>query len=459
MDSLSQLSAAPFAAPVPPLPAKSMGGLGVLSALRHDGFKAFPLHCLTKPVVRMRIPGGTLVLANAPEAIRHILLTHDDHYGRMGSGRRVLGPIVGRGLLTSEGEAWRRQRKTLAPAFTPRLVPVMAGHIARGTEASLARMDMALGRPIDLLAAMQQLSLEIAAASMFSVEMTRFGAELRRMVTYFIATIGRPTLGDFLLPGWIPTPLGIRRYRFRQRWVRLVGSIVAERRAQSRPGAPRDLFDLLLEAHGDDREDLLIDEAATMILAGHETTAMTLFWAALLLASAPDWQDAVAAEVCSLDLSSDKAAESLPALKLTQAVVQETLRLYPAVAMIGRRAVKPDTVCGVDVRAGALVLIPLWLLHRNPQLWSASDMFDPGRFLIGGKPGRFVYLPFGVGPHTCIGALLAMTEAVLVLARLVQRFVVLRTDETAVRAVNVLGVTRPDGAPSFELRARPAKRP
>jgi cytochrome P450 len=283
---------------------------------------------------------------------------------------------------------------------------------------------------------------------------THFGAELRRMVNYFVTAIGRPTLGDFLLPAYLPTPLTMRRRRFRRRWVRLVSSIVAERRKQSRPDAPRDLFDLLSEAHGDGQEDLLIDEAATMIVAGHESTAMTLFWAALLLASAPDWQNAVAAEVGSLDLSPGKAAESLPALKLTQAVVQETLRLYPAAAITGRRVIKSDTVCGVDVRAGSLVLIPFWLLHRNPKFWPAPDMFDPGRFLTDAKPDRFVYLPFGVGPHTCIGAQLAMTEAVLVLAWLVQRFIIMRTDDRPVGAVNVLAITRPGHIPSFELRAR-----
>ena len=303
---------------------------------------------------------------------------------------------------------------------------------------------------------MQRLSLDIAAATMFSLETEHFGDELRAMVTHYMATIGRPRPSDFLLPSSFPTPLSLSRRRFRKRWTALIGGVVGKRQAQAKaePGAPRDLFDLMAEAHGTGAADLLADEVATMIVAGHETTALVLFWACLLLAQAPDWQTAIAGEAAGLDLSPAGAAASLPKLRVAKAVVQEALRLYPPAFMTARRALRDRTVEGVLIPTGAIVLVPFLLLHRDPSLWSSPDTFDPNRFLGDSEPDRFAYLPFGAGPHVCIGAQLAMTEAVLVLARLIGSCVVGLVDpERPVGPVGVLS-TRPDHAPMFKLDRR-----
>ena len=455
-------AAQPFAPPMPPLAHPGTTGLGVLAGLRRNGFSAFPARCLDEPVVRLRLPGGrALVLASAPDSVRHVLQAHAEDYRRMAVGRRVLGPIVGRGLLVSEGEAWRRQRRTMAPAFTPRTVPVMAGHVMRHAEAACMHLDSAApGERVDLLGAMQSLSLNIAAASMFSLEAESFGGELRGMVSRYMATIGRPSPGDFLVPKGVPTPLALRRALFRRRWRRLIAAIIAQRRAQdgadcSQSGSapPRDLFDLMAAAHGDGADDLLADEVATMIVAGHETTALAMFWALLLLAQVPHWQAAVAAEARGLDLSPDRAAAALPALARTRAVVQEALRLYPPGFVTAREAVRAHEVCGVTVPARAVVLVPFWMLHRNRRWWAAPDAFDPDRFLHGAEPDRFAFLPFGAGPHACIGSQLAMTEAVLVLARLLRDREVSVVGSRAVLPVGVLS-TRPDHAPDFLLRPR-----
>ena len=349
----------------------------------------------------------------------------------------------------------------MAPAFTPRTVPVLAGHIMHRTEAACARLDAAAAAhgPIDLLGAMQRLSLEIAASSMFSLEAEGFGAELRGMVSRYMATIGRLSPSDFLLPRGVPTPLAVRRAPFRRRWRRLIAAVIAEPSAQDGGGRlvsgtqPRDLFDLMAAAHGDGAEDLLADEVATMIVAGHKTTALAMFWALLLLAQAPRWQAAVAAEANGLDLSPDRAAAALPALARTRAVVQEVLRLYPPGFVTAREALRAHEVCGVTVPARAVVLIPFWLMHRNPRWWAAPEMFDPERFLHGPEPDRFAFLPFGAGPHVCIGSQLALTEAVLVLARLLRDREIGLTGSRPVLPVGVLS-TRPDHAPEFRLRPR-----
>lgn len=439
--------------PMPPMASNGAGGLRVLLALRRNAYQAFPARCLDEPVVTLRAAGRSLVLATGPDAIRHIMITHGEDYVRLPLGRRVLGPIVGRGLLVSEGETWREQRRAMAPAFTPRNIPIMAQHIIRCTEASCERLQHAVGSEVDLLQELQILSLEIAATSLFSMEMATFGAQLRAVVSEYMATIGRLYPTDVFLPDAIPTPLRVRRAAFRKRWTTLVRTIIEMRRKAGNTGGPRDLFDLLSDAHGTDREDLLVDEVSTMIVAGHETTALTLFWACTLLAQAGQWQDAVAAEAAAVDLSMDGAAASLPKLELTRAVVEETLRLYSPAFMTGRWARQSHDICGTRVPADSIILLPYWILHRSPRWWSHPDTFDPSRFLHGAEPDRLTYLPFGVGRHVCIGAQLAMSEAILATARLLRQF---KIEMTSVRAVLPVGrlSTRPDHSPGFVLRSR-----
>ena len=453
LSSVEPLGRTSVVPPMPPMAANAVGGLGVLLGLRRNAYQAFPARCLDEPVVTLRAAGRSLVLATAPDAIRHIMITHGEDYVRLPLGRRVLGPIVGRGLIVSEGATWREQRRAMAPAFTPRNVPIMAQHIIRCTESTCERLQASLGSSVDLLREMQILSLEIAVTSLFSMEVATFGAQLREAVSDYMGTIGRLYPTDVLLPEFIPTPLRARRAAFRKRWLRLVHSIIAERRKATNTGGPRDLFDLLAQAHAADREDLLVDEVSTMIVAGHETTALTLFWACTLLAQASQWQDAVAREASSVDLSIEGAAASLPKLELTRAVVEETLRLYSPAFMTGRWAKRTHDICGTRVPADAFILLPYWMLHRNPSLWAHADTFDPSRFLHGAEPERFTYLPFGIGRHVCIGAQLAMSEAVLATARLLRQFKIEMTSTRAVLPVGRLS-TRPDHAPTFVLRSR-----
>jgi cytochrome P450 len=443
--------------PMPPPAPDNITGLGMLFALRRNALSAFPLRCLDQAVTHRRLPGRDLVVVTGRAAIRDVLQARAEDYTRVPAGRRVLGPIVGRGLLVSEGQRWRTQRRAMAPAFTPRTLPLMLPPIARVADATVAALRRQAGGPgdagVDVLRTMQAASLEIAATVMFSLRSAAFGAELGRLVTGYMAGLGRPAPQDFVLPRWAPTPLAIRRALFRRRWLTLVRAIVASRPPRA-ADAPRDLFDLLAAAHGDDAEDLLLDEVATMLVAGHETTALALFWSVLMLARSPRWQDAVRREAAALDLSPDGAEHALPRLRAARAVVQETLRLFSPAFMTARLARRDTVAGGARVAAGSLVLAPFWLVHRDPARWPDPARFDPGRFLLGAEPDRYDYLPFGAGPHVCIGAQLALAEAVLVLARLAQAFA-FHADpaERPVLPVAVLS-TRPDHAP--RLRLRPA---
>ncbi|WP_174800112.1 cytochrome P450 [Methylobacterium currus] len=446
-----------YAPPVPAL-AERVGWLRLLGAFRRNTLEAFPRACLDAPAVTIPLPGGRMVLLSTPAGARHVLLTATDDFVRLPAGRRVIGPIAGRGLVLADGEAWRHQRKVLAPAFTPRTLPLMLRFVARSAEESCCRLEAGLGAPADLRGEMQRVALDIATTSMFSLETGALGAEIRALVSGYLDRLGKPTVTDFLLPpGW-PTPSSPRRALFRRRWLRLVGAVLEARRGQGAQGqgawgAPRDLFDLLIEAHGDAPGGLLADEVGTLIVAGHETTASTLFWACTLLAREPGMQDALAAEATGLDLSEAGAAAALPSLRLAKAVAQETLRLYPPVYVIARRAARASVVEGTTIPAGSIVMIPTWVLHRNPRWWDRPEVFDPGRFLDRPEPDRFVYLPFGAGPRICIGAQLALAEATLVLARLARAFHLRLADDRPVLPVATTTV-RPDHVPRFLLKRR-----
>jgi unspecific monooxygenase len=269
----------------------------------------------------------------------------------------------------------------------------------------------------------------------------------------------RPTLFDMVLPTSIMTPRDFGRRRFQRRWMALIDSIMQTRMAEPATEAPRDLFDLLRAARDPDTgaafsHDELRDQIATMILAGHETTAVALFWALTLLAASPDAQDRIAAEAADLDLSAERASEALAKLTYTSAVVSETLRLYPPAFVIVRQALAADHCDCIDIPRGAVVMMAPWVLHRHRRLWRDPDAFDPTRFLPDAPPPpRFAYLPFGAGPRVCVGAQFALAEATLALAALTRAFHIAREDSTPVLPVAIV-TTQPDHAPMFRLRAR-----
>ena len=250
--------------------------------------------------------------------------------------------MLGEGLLIAEGRAWKHQRRTLAPAFTPRAVATLVPHMIAVTDETIAKLAASVGQPVDLREAMQRMTLEIAGRTMFSFGMDRHGAALRDFVMEYGARLARPHFLDLLLPlGW-PSPQDFARARFRKRWTRFVAHADGERRAAGKnaDAPPRDLFDLMGAARDPETgeaftDEQLGDEVATMILAGHETTATALFWSLYLLALDPATQDELAAEVSGVDASSRSDVERL---KFTRAVIDETMRLYPPAFLIARAA-------------------------------------------------------------------------------------------------------------------------
>src|SRR6516165_3068533 len=260
---------------------------------------------------------------------------------------------------------------------------------------------------------------------MFSLEMQRYGAALRRLMARFAVSLARPYFFDMLLPAKIPTLRDFARMRFRADWVALMDEVISARIAAAASESPRDLFDVLYAARDPQTGEAfsraqLRDQTATMIVAGHETTALALFWSLYLLASAPAEQERVAEEVRAIALGPEAASDALSRLSYTRAVVSEALRLYPPAFAISRNAVATDQVGQLRIPRGSVVVVAPWVLHRHVRLWEDPNVFNPSRFLGTELPAhRFAYLPFGAGPRVCVGAQFAMAEATLVLAMLI----------------------------------------
>jgi cytochrome P450 len=448
-----------FRPPVPPAPEVELPFRAYLRAVRTNALTMFPRAAYYEDSTSRRLLAGTTVTLNTPDAIHHVLVANPGNFRRSPASIRILRPVAGEGLLLSEGDTWKLQRRTIAPALGPRVMPMLARHIVASTDRAIAKLNTQTGQPIDLLASMQNLALDIAGRSMFSLEADRFGTAMRSLMTEYGERYSQPHLLDMLLPPSIPNFRDFARSRFKRRWARFIETILESRLAEPQPETPRDLFDLLRAARDPETgagfsPPQLRDQVATLILAGHETTAITLFWAIIMLAEAPEEQAWLAEEAGFATIEPETAHAAMASLVRTRAVANETLRLFPSAFTIVRETIKRDRAAGVDLPPRSVVMIAPWVLHRHHKLWDDPAAFRPGRFMPDQPPpGRFAFMPFGAGPRICVGAQFAMTEAVLVLAALIGRFRVARVDNRPVLPVGIV-TTQPDHPARVQLTAR-----
>ncbi|MEA2730778.1 MAG: hypothetical protein QOF70_5253 [Acetobacteraceae bacterium] len=449
----------PLRPAVPAAPETPLSLRAFLRAVRTNALTIWPASAYRQDTTVRHFFGRINVLLNAPDAIHHVLVANPGNYRRSPASIRILRSVAGEGLLLSEGDDWKLQRRTVAPALAPRVMPMLARHIVTTTDTTLTRLALQANQPINLLATMQTLALDIAGRSMFSLEMDQYGAAMRRMLTEFSEKYAQPRMLDMLLPPSIPSPTDIGRTRFKRRWMGLMETILSSRLATPQPETPRDLFDLLRAARDPETgagfsPAQLRDQVATLILAGHETTAVTLFWALIMLAEAPDEQDWLAREAAKATIEPESAYATAATLHRTRAVVNETMRLFPAAFTIVREAIAADRIGDLMLPPRTVIMIAPWVLHRHHALWQDPDLFRPARFMPDQPaPPRFTFMPFGAGPRICVGAQFAMTEAVLVLAALVGRFRITRIGTRPVVPVGIV-TTQPDHPAEVRLTLR-----
>jgi cytochrome P450 len=365
------------------------------------------------------------LLVQTVEGVHRVLVENARAYHKS-PNYRGLKLVLGNGLITSEGEFWKRQRKLAQPAFHRERLALLAGAMARDTADLLARWETEGEGVFDLHDAMMKLTLRIVGHTLFSTDVQDDGA-LGRAFTVALERANEEATTILHLPVWVPTP---RNRRFREALAVLDGlvqRIIAERRRTPEGARPRDLLSMLLEARDDDGVGMsdaqLRDEVLSLVGAGHETTANALTWTFLLLAEHPDVARRVCEEARSALGERLPTMDDLPRLALARRVVEESMRLYPPVWVLERVAVEDDVVCGMRVPRGTLLGVSPWCLHRDPRYWPDPARFDPERFTpeaVASRP-RYAYLPFGAGPRVCIGNNFAMMEAQLLLAMIARR--------------------------------------
>lgn len=364
-----------------------------------------------------------------PDALRRVLKDRVEDYPKSLVTRLLLEPAIGQSLFIAEGAHWRWQRLAAAPAFAQRHVEALGPVMTAAAEASARRLAAATDGPVDLFEETVSATFEVIA------DVTLSGGEgfdrdaVHSAIDAYMAGAARMSIMDILgLPGWIPRPGRLFSAGGEMRRMKRVADAAIRARARSGPRPVPDLLDLLRAGADPEtgrrmRDGELRDNLLAFIVAGHETTALTLAWALYLLAFDPEVQRRAAIEARAALGGRAATAADLPRLPYIRQIVDETLRLYPPAAFLSRTARRADTLGGREVRPGDTIMLPIYALHRHHMLWDDPDRFDPGRFAPDAPPrDRFAFLPFGAGPRICIGASFALQEAVIVLATLLDRF-------------------------------------
>jgi cytochrome P450 len=429
MSSLENSAIGPvLPAPVPPR--GRMGFFEFLRTLPDNTIATFPQEAYERDIIERSLFGRRQFLINDPAAIKYVLLDNVANYEKTEITRRVLEPGLGKGLITLEGETWRRHRRTMAPAFDHRSIASFTPLMTGAAQDLLAHWSkLGAGAGIDVAEDMMEVTLKIISRTMFSSDsddiMTIMGGAAGRYQEEV-----RPNILDLIgLPLWLAAfGRQKRANRVFNEFDTLIDRLI-DTRARDPGNGPKDLLARLIAARdeqtgGGMSAQEVRDHVITIFMAGHETTAMAMTWAWFLLSQHPAVEAKLHAELSAVLGGRAPTQEDLANLTYTRMVIEETMRIYPTVPAMEREALAEDTLMGKRIPKGSTVLIVPWVLHRHVKLWPNPGRFDPERFSpdqVAARP-RFTYLPFGGGRRICIGAAFSIAEATILLATLAQGF-------------------------------------
>lgn len=379
-------------------------------------------------VVHYRAGKYSFYLVSHPHDIQTILRDSYRNF-RKGIFNEPLKPLLGQGLLTSEGDFWLRQRRLAQPAFHRRQLQQFAGLMVDAANRVVEkwRPIAASQEPLDVTRDMNALTLQIAGQALFGTQTTALAEELQQAFTVALEHINYHSTHPFALPDWVPTP-GNRRYnRAVERLDAAVTHIIRARRESG--GSSEDLLGLLMAARDEETGETMTDrqlrdEVITFLLAGHETTANALSWTWYLLARHPEHARRLREELDAVLDGRPPALDDLPRLPFTRMVLEESLRLFPPVVVIPRQANAAAEIGGYAIPADMGVIISQYVVHRHPDFWPDPEQFRPERHTPEQSAARhrFAYLPFGAGPRQCIGNEFALMEGQLALATIAQAY-------------------------------------
>lgn len=438
---------------------RMLGPIASAFVARRNVLELIPEIAYRQPIVSGKT-GKRWHMLMDPAGLRQVLKDRVADYPKSLVTRLMLEPAVGQSMFVAEGAHWRWQRLAAAPAFAQRHVDALAPVMSAAASASIRRLGegIAAGQgKHDIFAEMVAATFEVISDVTFSDGAGFDRDEVHAAVDRYIAGTARLSVLDVLgAPAWVPRPGRLFQGATLRRLKGVADRSIAARRA-SGPRAVPDLLDLLQA--GEDPETgrrmsnaELRDNLVTFIVAGHETTALTLAWALYLCAFDPAVQERAASEAQAVLGNRVAGAGDVARLPYLRQIVEETLRLYPPAAFLSRTAAVAGELAGREVLAGDTVMLPIYALHRHHLLWEDPDRFDPDRFAPGKQRDRFAFLPFGAGPRICIGAGFAIQEAVIILASLLVHF---RFDLTAQRPEPRMILTlRPHGGVWLQVTPR-----
>ncbi len=439
-------------------PPKPLGVIGSLRETRRNVLSIIPEIAFDQPIVTGVTGPSRWHMVQGPEGMRRVFLENVDNYPKSEVMIRMLRPAVGQSLFTSEGAEWRWQRRAIAPVFAARnvshLAPVMT-ETAERTSKRIADADGDFEAVQEMLTATFDVICDVALSGR-----EHFDAELySAAVTKYLLTVGRASLLDFLeLPPWFPRPGELFGRGAVKTMHGMVSKAIEARRAKVPAGHTEDLLDYMLRAEDpkDGRrmsaQDLL-HNMQFFIVAGHETTALALSWAMLMLAHDRETQERVSEQARSVLRGRAASEADLDAMPLIQQVLDETMRLYPPVGFLARNVLSDDQLYDREIKKGETVFLNIYSLHRHRLYWDDPDEFNIGHFAsdLSRKRDRFLHLPFGAGPRVCVGANFAVLQAQIILATLLSRY---RFMPAAALPAPVMHMTiRPD--PGVQLKAEP----
>lgn len=409
-----------------PLVTEPWGILKSLREARKNILSIIPKIATTQPIVSGKT-GKRWHMVMDPEAIQRILLERLDDYPKSDVTKNLLRPAIGESLFIAEGADWRWQRRTAAPVFSHRNVTNLGPVMSAAAERCVERIQTCRAPSINMADEMVQATFEVISDVTLSGGAAFDREAVHAAIDAYIAEAGKISLFDVLgFPDWVPRPNRMLSNAAMRKTKALADEAINKRRNTPHDQG-LDLLDLLLDGedpktHRKMDTGELRDNLLTFIVAGHETTALTLSWALYLCAFDQDVQAKARAEAKSALGDRIATAQDLENLPFIRQIIDETLRLYPPAGIISRTAQKPDTLLDREIRPQDTVMIPIYALHRNHLIWNNPDQFDPTRFADRKTIPRYGYLPFGDGPRICIGASFALQEAVIILATLLAKF-------------------------------------
>ncbi len=412
---------------VPPGP-KGLPLIGTTASLLKEPlnffFKTFQQY---GDIAYFHVGNKKFYLLSHPDHVQYVLQGNHRNYQK-GPNYEKLKPLLGNGLVTSDGPYWLRQRRLIQPAFHRKHLATFAAVMTTAAEDMLMRWEANAqnGQELNVASEFMRVTLEIVSRAMFSTEATGFSEAISRNLPVVLERTNE-RFWELIDLSSLPTPRNRRYWSALQALDAIIYQVIEQRRKSGEPFD--DLLTMLLEAvdeeTGEQMTDLqLRDEVITIYLAGHETTANALSWTYSLLPAHPEVVRRLCAEVDAVLQGRVPTLEDVPNLKYTRMVIDEVLRVYPSVWTIARTPLTPDEIGGYPILPGVNVALTPYITHRHPSFWEDPEAFDPERFSPERSAGRhpYAYFPFGGGPRLCIGNSFALMEATLILAMIIQRY-------------------------------------